>query len=337
MRSPLTILRDEGTEMAKPLDEQVVVITGASSGIGRETALRLASKGAKVVVSARREEPLDDLVAQIRDNGGEATAVSADVSNYGEVEALAREAVNTYGRIDTWVNNAGVYLIGEFEKTAIDEARRLFDVNFWGELHGCKAVLPIMREQGAGTIINISSVAARRALPLASIYSASKAAVLSMSEALRSELEGSDSDIEVCIIFPASIDTPLFEHARSKEGVMPKPVPPVYPPSEVAKAIEKAAVSPKRVIYAGPAGIGFAIGNSLMPGVLDKFLGKARRQLILSDKPEPGDDNLESPMDQRPGTTRGGWRTGGYKAVETAGRIGLGLAALFVVRKLVRR
>lgn len=323
--------------MAKPLDRQVIVLTGASSGIGRETALRLADKGAKVVVSARREEPLDDLVAQIKEQGGEATAVSADVANYSEVEALAREAVNTYGRIDTWVNNAGVYLVGEFETIELEEARRLFDINFWGELHGCKAVLPILKEQGEGTIINISSATARRPIPLTSVYSASKAAVTGLSEALRSELEG--TNIELSIIFPASIDTPLFDRARSKEGVAPRPVPPVYPPSEVASAIEKAAVSPRRVIYAGPAGLGFAIGNSLMPGVLDKVLGRARHVLVLSDKPKPdrGDDNLYEPVDDAPMTPKGGWRTPGYKTAELAGKVGLGLIALVLVRKLARR
>src|SRR5438132_475794 len=158
--------------MGKRLNEQVIVITGASSGIGRETALRLARKGAKLVVSARRDEALDDLVEQIRSEGGEAISVPADVSDYHEVAALVKDTLQVYGRIDTWVNNAGVYLVGAFDKTDIEEARRVFNVNFWGVYYGCKAVLPTMKKQGSGTIINVSSIDAKRPMPLASAYSA---------------------------------------------------------------------------------------------------------------------------------------------------------------------
>ncbi len=310
--------------MAKPIDQQVVVITGASSGIGRETALRLASKGAKVVASARREEPLDDLVQEIRSAGGEATSIPADVSVFSEVEALAAGAVAAYGRIDTWVNNAGVYLVGEFEKTELDEARRVFDINFWGEYHGCKAVIPIMKQQGAGTIINVSSATANRPLPLTSVYSASK-------------LQG--TGIELCMVLPASIDTPLFEHARSKEGLVPRPFPPIYPASEVARAIEKVAVSPRRDVFAGPAALAFTASNNLMPGIMDKVLNKVGRVAALSEYPKrpEGEDNLYSPMHNVPATTSGGWRGRRYKSAELATRIALGFFGFLLLRKLVRR
>src|SRR4051812_34897322 len=147
--------------MPRPLQEQVVVITGASSGIGREAARLLASRGAKVVVSARGDEALDDLVREIETAGGQALAVHTDVSNFDEVERLAQQASDTYGRIDTWVNNAAVLIVGEFEKTELNEARRLFDINFWGQVHGCKAALPLFQEQGYGTLINITSVTAK--------------------------------------------------------------------------------------------------------------------------------------------------------------------------------
>jgi short-subunit dehydrogenase len=246
--------------------------------------------------------------------------------------------VNTYGRIDTWVNNAGVLVVGEFEKIDEAEAHRVFNVNFWGEYHGCKAVLPIMRGQGSGTIVNVTSVTARRPLPLMSVYSASKAAINGLSEAIRAELKG--SGIELCIVMPATIDTPLYQHSRSKEGLAAKPAPPIYPPSEVARAIELAATSPKRDIYAGPAGFLFNITNSIAPGLLDKALGTVGYEAILTDKPEPpyGADNLDKPMSN--GTynrASGGWRTGRYKAAETASRIALGLGALLLARRLVRR
>ncbi|MDQ3928575.1 MAG: SDR family oxidoreductase [Chloroflexota bacterium] len=319
--------------MARPLSEQAVVITGASSGIGRETALRLARRGAKVVVSARSDEALDELVEQIRSEGGEATSIPADVSIYHDVEALASGTVERYGRIDTWVNNAGVLIVGEFENTDLDEARRLFDINFWGELHGCKAVLPIMKAQGGGTIVNVTSVTARRPLPLMSVYSASKAALNGLSEGIRTELDG--TGVELCIVMPATIDTPLFEHARSKEGVAPRPVPPIYPPSEVARAIERVAEKPQRQIFAGPAGMGFHVGNFLMPDVLDKALAKVGwTQLTSEPEPPRGNDNLDRGLGGRPS---GGWRGRRYKGIELASRIGLALAAFFLVRRLLRR
>jgi len=323
--------------MNKPLDEQVVVITGASSGIGRATALRLAAKGAKVVVSARRDEALDDLVEEIKLAGGEATSIPADVSIYSEVETLAEGALAAYGRIDTWVNNAGVLLVGEFEKTGLEEARRLFDVNFWGELHGCKVVLPVMRRQGGGTIVNVTSMTARRPLPLMSIYSSSKAALNGLSDAIRTEIKG--TGINLSVVMPASTDTPLYEHARTKEGVSPRPAPPIYPPSEVARAIEMCATSKKRDVIAGPAGIVFHVGNFFIPSVLDKLLAAVGRKVELTGELEPsrGQDNLDSPMDEVPATGSGGWRGRRYKAVELGSRIALGATALLVMRKLAKR
>ncbi len=322
--------------MAKPINEQVVVITGASSGIGRETALHLAGKGAKVVASARRQDALDELVAEIKSTGGEALAVHADVSIYSEVDALASASVDAYGRIDTWVNNAGVLIVGEFEKTDLEEARRLFDVNFWGEYHGCLAAIEVMKKQGEGTIINITSVTAKRPLPLMPVYSASKAALNGLSEALRAELKG--TGIELCIVMPATIDTPLYDNARSKEGVAPKPSPPIYPPLEVARAIEKCAVNPQREVFAGPAGVGFAFSNIVMPGVLDKVLARFVRPALLTDEPEPsrGHDNIDSPMATSATTSGDGWRGRRYKAGELGARIALGAVALLVIRKLAR-
>jgi short-subunit dehydrogenase len=324
--------------MVKPLNEQVVVITGASSGIGRETALRMGREGAKVVISARNDEALDDLVEEIRSAGGEATSIPADVSEWDQVQALASAAREQYGRIDTWVNNAGVLLVGEFENTDLDEARRLFNVNFWGEVHGLKAVLPIMREQGYGTLINITSVTAKRAFPLMSIYSASKWALNGLLEGLRAEIQ--DPDIRICTIMPATIDTPLYDHARSKEGVAAKAAPPIYPPSEVANAIIECAIRPRREMFAGKAGALMAAANGIMPGALDKLLGMVGRTALLKKeepKPERGQDNLDRPMGEETQTTTGGQRGVRTALVELAPRVLLGVAALFAVRKLVRR
>lgn len=313
----------------------MVVITGASSGIGRETALRLASKGARVVVSARREEHLDDLVDEITSAGGQAVSVPADVSLYEDVRNLASAAVDQYGRIDTWVNNAGQYLVGEFEKTNIEEARRLFDTNFWGEVHGTKAALEVMRRQGEGTIINVTSVAGERALPLTSFYSASKAALNGLFESIQSEI--TDENIKISIVMPTSVDTPLFAQARTKEGVQPQPYPPVYPPSEVASAIEKMAENPRSRIFAGPAGWFFAAGNAFVPGALNRFL-RATKSLVLSDRrPIDAKGNLYEPMPEVPPVETGGWRGKRYKAAEFAARAAAVLGAFFLVRRLVGR
>jgi NAD(P)-dependent dehydrogenase (short-subunit alcohol dehydrogenase family) len=158
----------------KPIEEQVVVLMGASSGIGRETALRFARKGAKVMVSARGEEGLDSLVEEIRAEGGEATAVVADTSDFGQVEAVADRAVEQYGRLDTWVHLAAVGLFATFEQTTPEEFERVVDVNLMGQVYGAMAALPHLKREGRGASIHISSVEAKRSFPFHSAYGASK-------------------------------------------------------------------------------------------------------------------------------------------------------------------
>ena len=158
----------------KPIEEQVVVLMGASSGIGRETALRFARKGAKVMVSARGEEGLDSLVEEIRAEGGEATAVVADTSDFGQVEAVVDRAVEQYGRLDTWVHLAAVGLFATFEQTTSEEFERVVDVNLMGQVYGAMAALPHLKREGRGALIHISSVEAKRSFPFHSAYGASK-------------------------------------------------------------------------------------------------------------------------------------------------------------------
>jgi len=251
---------------------------------------------------------------------------------------LAQLAREQFGRIDTWVNNAGVLIVGEFEKTDLEEARRLFDVNFWGELHGTKAVLPIMREQGYGTLINITSVTAKRAFPLMSVYSASKGALNRLYEGIRTEIK--EPTIHICTIMPATIDTPLYEHARSKEGVTPKGSPPFYAPSEVADVIAECAVRPRREMYAGRAGALMAASNAIMPGVIDKMASMlGRTALLKKDEPQAahGEDNLDEPLGAETYTTTGGQRGRRTELVELAPRVMLGLLALFLIRRRVHR
>src|SRR3712207_399564 len=173
----------------KPVEEQVVTLMGASSGIGRETALRFAEKGASVVVSARSEPSLNSLVDEIRGKGGEATAVAAEVTDFQQVKAVADRAVEEYGRLDTWVHLAAVGLFATFEQTTPEEFERVIDVNLMGQVYGAMGALPHLKREGRGALIHISSVEAKRSFPFHSAYGASKHGIDGFLEALRVELK----------------------------------------------------------------------------------------------------------------------------------------------------
>ncbi|MBA4158389.1 MAG: SDR family NAD(P)-dependent oxidoreductase, partial [Gemmatimonadetes bacterium] len=198
----------------KPLKEQVVVITGASSGIGLATAKLAAKRGARVVLASRSRPDLRRAVKEIQKEGGEATYVVADVSDASDVQHIADVAIREFGGFDTWVNNAGVSIYGRMEKVPVRDARQLFEVNYWGVVNGCTAAVPHLRRRG-GAIINIGSVLSDRAVPLQGHYSASKHAVKGYTDALRMELEEAGAPISVTLVKPAAIDTPYTEHARN--------------------------------------------------------------------------------------------------------------------------
>src|SRR5918994_6787622 len=198
----------------KRLDQQVMVITGATSGIGLATARRAAERGARVVLCSRNEAELAETTAQIRQSGGSAVAVVADVSNQDDVERLAARALEEFGSLDTWVNNAGVSFYGRLTEVAIEDMRQLFEVNFWGMVHGTRAAVPQLRRNG-GALINLGSIVSDRAIPLQGAYSASKHAVKGFTDALRMELEQEGAPISVTLIKPSTIDTPYFQHAKN--------------------------------------------------------------------------------------------------------------------------
>ncbi len=204
--------------MPRPLAEQVVVLTGASSGIGRAAAGLFGERGASVVLAARDADALREVAREVELAGGRALAVPTDVGDWPQVEALARAAVDHFGRIDTWVNDAGVAIGGTVEATEVAEVERIFRVNVLGVIHGVKAALPYMTTQRAGTIINVGSVAGVRAFPIQSVYSATKHAVKGLTEGLRLELWKKDGDFHVTYIAPAAINTPLFAESRTKFG-----------------------------------------------------------------------------------------------------------------------
>jgi NAD(P)-dependent dehydrogenase (short-subunit alcohol dehydrogenase family) len=223
-------LAQERTEVRlKPIENHVVVVMGASSGIGRETALRFAKRGAKLVVAARSEAGLRTLQNEIRGLGGETRAVVADVSEFEQVEAVAQSAVEEYGRLDTWVHLAAAGLFAPFDQTQPEDFKRVVDVDLMGQVYGAMAAQPHIKREGRGALVHISSVVGKRSAPLQSAYSASKHGVDGFLESLRVELlrEGWNN-IGVTNVMPAAINTPFFTKAPTKLGVKPKGFPPIY-------------------------------------------------------------------------------------------------------------
>jgi NAD(P)-dependent dehydrogenase (short-subunit alcohol dehydrogenase family) len=294
--------------MPRPVAEQVVVIVGASSGIGRASATAFAARGARVVCAARGVPALDTLVAEIQRSGGTAMAVPADVTDAAAVGTLAATAEERFGRIDTWVNAAAVSVYGRFEEITDEEFDRVMRVNFLGQVHGARAALPALRRAGGGVLIGISSVEGVRAVPLHAPYTASKWALRGFYDCLRIELAQEGSAIAVTTVLPASIDTPLFAHARSKLGTMPKPPPPVYAPELVAEAIVDAAEHPRREVPVGGSAVGFFLGQRLAPALSDALMSIPRIGVGTqrSDRPDDGVDNLDAPLDD-PGRVHGSY------------------------------
>jgi len=294
--------------MPKRASDQVVVIAGASTGIGRATALAFAAEGAKVVCAARSKQALDTLAEQIRNEGGSAIAVPADVADAAQVRALAEVAERHFGRIDTWVNNAAVGVWGRIEDITDEEFDRVMRVNFLGHVHGVHAAMPALRRAGGGVIIGVASVEAVRALPLHAPYGASKFALRALYDCLRTELAQDGTPIAVTTILPAAVDTPFFEHARSKLGVMVKPPPPVYAPEIVAATIVYAAAHPRREIPVGGAAMGFMLGQRFAPALTEALLSVRRLGAGAqhADRPDNGVDNVDAPVDG-PGQVHGSY------------------------------
>jgi short-subunit dehydrogenase len=279
----------------KPLAEQVLVITGASSGIGLVTAMHAARAGARVVLSARNETDLNRAVHEIRRNGGRAIAVVADVANAADVDRLADHAIREFGRIDTWVNNAAVSMYGRVVDLSIDDMRRQMDVNYWGQVYGSLAAVRHMRTHG-GALINVGSALCDRAIPLQANYCAAKHALKGFTDALRMELEEAGVPIAVTLVKPASIDTPFFEKAKTYLDVEPQPVPPVYAPEVVTDVILTAAQKPTREIIAGGSGAKLSAAR-FAPRLADLYMERWTFDGQSSGKPFNGrPDNLHAPL-----------------------------------------
>jgi NAD(P)-dependent dehydrogenase (short-subunit alcohol dehydrogenase family) len=282
----------------KPIRDQVVVIMGASSGIGRETALQFARRGARVVVSARDSAGLGTLVETIYREGGVAIAQVADVTNFTQVAGVAERAYAEYGRIDTWVHTAAVIAFAPFEELSTDEFRRVIEVDLLGQAYGARAALPYLRSEGRGALIHVTSLAARRALPLLSAYSAAKHGVDGLLESLRVELQHDGMPISVTQVMPGSINTPLFDKALTRLGVKPGGPPPYYRPSVVAGVILYAAEHPSRTLVVGGAAAGMLAMQRVAPIVMDWILARVgyASQRTSESKPADAPNNLFQPL-----------------------------------------
>jgi short-subunit dehydrogenase len=255
----------------KKLSEQVVVITGATSGIGLTTARQAAERGAKLVLAARNEDALKQLTYELTKRGSEVTYAVADVGNEEDVRHIANVAVDRFGGIDTWINNAGISIFGRNEDVSLEDQRRLFQTNFWGVVHGSLVAVEHMRERG-GAIINLGSEVSDRAVPLQGMYSASKHAVKGFTDSLRLELEAEDVPIAVTLIKPAAIDTMFIEHAKNYLDEEPKLPPPIYAPEVAASAILHAAEHFKRDIFVGGAAKLVSSSAHYAPRIVDSYM-----------------------------------------------------------------
>lgn len=280
--------------MPRELSHQVVVITGASSGVGRETALLLGERGAKVVLAARNEEALQSLEQEIVRLGGAAEVCVTDVSDWSQISRLADRAIERFGRIDTWVNCAAVSIYGRVHELSAEEIKRVIDVTLLGQVYGMRAALEKMRENGEGAIINVASALALQAIPLQSAYVAAKHGIFGFAESLRMELKHDKSRITVSTLLPSSINTPLFEHARSKLGVLPQPLPPVYQPRVVADAVLAAMERPQSMMVVGGAGKILEVLHRLAPRCAATILLRVSKPVRKqqSNQPDDGRDNL---------------------------------------------
>jgi len=281
------------THRYKALGEQTIVITGASSGIGLETARRAARHGARLVLVSRNEDALKDICEEIRQTGGQAVYAVADVGEEEQVNAIVDIAVDAFGGFDTWINDAGVVVFSRLEDLPTEDHERLFKTNYFGMVYGSLAAVRHMRERpDGGTLINVASINADMPVPILGAYSATKAAIKAFSEVLRMELLDDDAPIKVSIIKPSGISTPISDHGRSHMEDRGKVMPPVYAPEVVARTILTAATRPVRNVTVGGTGRATSLARKVAPNLADRVIGWLLPRVQSTGKPKLPSDNL---------------------------------------------
>lgn len=303
----------------------VVVIAGASSGIGRATARRYAARGAKLILASRSASALDEVAAECRTAGAEVVTVPTDVRDEAAVLALADRAVRRFGRIDVWVTVAGVFAYGAFEDLSPEVFRQVVETNLMGQVHAARAALPIFRRQGAGSLVMVASLYSRVAAPLVSPYVLSKWGLLGFATTLRQEARG-ERGIRVRVILPATVDTPIYQNAANVTGRRVHPLPPASSPERVARAI---VAAPRRRRFATNVGQLQRLAVPLQrvaPNVYDATVGTLKHTVELRGAGEPATDGTVFTPPSHAGGTTAGWRSCRARAV--------GLATLAAVAAL---
>lgn len=332
----------------KKLSDQVMVITGASSGIGLATARKAARQRAKLVLVARNESALRIISDDLNMLGAETMHVAADVANEADVQRVADAAIERFGGFDTWLNIAGVGIFGKNEDVSTEDMRRLFDVNFWGVVHGSMVAARYLKTRG-GALINMGSETSDRAVPLQGIYSASKHAVKGFTDSLRTELEEAGAPVSVTLVKPASVDTMFVAHAKNYMEAEPQLPLPVYAPEVAADALLYAAQHPVRDLYVGSRARLTGAGAHHMPRLLDKGMTRFMIPMMKTDQPprDRDDNNLythRTDLMERGGVGHAPRETSLYTSAvthpRTAGAVmvgtGLALAALLQMRRRQR-
>lgn len=281
----------------KPVDRQVLVVTGATSGNGLAIVEQAIRRGAAVVAVARNAIALDDLRTRLSASGGRIATVVADVSDPDAVEQVSRTAIATFGGFDSWINNAGVGVYGTLEQVPVADHRRVFDVNYFGMLHGSLVAARHLRGKG-GAIVNIGSILSDRSIVEQGPYCATKHAAQALTDTLRMELERDGAGISVTLVKPGAIDTPFPDHARNFMDRKPQVPPPVYTPDVVADAVLFACAHPRRTIYAGGGGLVSAMLALGAPRLTDRIMeivGRPMQQRADDTEIPDRRDNLYEP------------------------------------------
>jgi NAD(P)-dependent dehydrogenase (short-subunit alcohol dehydrogenase family) len=330
--------------MARGLEGRVVVIAGASSGIGRCAARAFGEAGAWVVLSARREQPLHEVAGEIVEAGGRAMVVPADVRDQAQMDRVADRAIQGFGGIDVWVNNAGVASFGKFEDTPPEAFEAVVATTFLGVVNGFRAVLPHFRERGRGTVITTASVAGRAPAPYHAAYGAAKHAVLGFVESVRQELRQDGlGDVHLCSVLPGPVDTPFWQHAANFSGREIRPMRPASRPEDVARAMLGLALRPRREVGVGAPPWLVELGMAVAQGPIERQMGRSvRRQILGGERTgRRTDGSLHRPMPEGTGVS-GGWndpprRSSGPGLGALALALPVGLAAYYGYRRTARR
>jgi NADP-dependent 3-hydroxy acid dehydrogenase YdfG len=284
--------------MARRARDRVVVVTGASAGVGRAVARAFGQQGAKVALIARTQHALEDAAREIERAGGEALILPLDVADAEAVEVAADQVVARWGRIDLWVNDAMVSVFSPVKEMQADEYRRVTEVDYLGYVHGTKAALKHMLPRDAGHVIQIGSALVYRSIPLQSAYCASKAAMRGFTDALRCELHHDRSHVKVSIVQLPAVNTPQFDVVRSRLPRHPQPVPPIFQPEVIARAVLWVADHPTRELWVGWSCVKAILGQKLIPGLLDRYLGRIGYASQQTEQPVSPDrrDDVDQPL-----------------------------------------